>query len=128
MFRILLILLIVVPALEMWGLIMIGSWIGAWETLLLLLLTGFAGAYLVKKEARKVWHYAQYQMSVGQVPTQSILDGICLFAAGLLLLTPGFFTDIAGFLLVLPITRAVVRSFLMALIKKWISRGRIIRF
>lgn len=124
MFRIIVIIMIVVPAIEIWGLISVGQLIGGWQTFGLILLTGFLGAFLAKMEAHKVWQYAREQMAVGQMPARSILDGICIFAGGLLLLTPGFLTDAVGFLLVFPGTRPFFAKLLLAVIRKKISEGQ----
>jgi UPF0716 protein FxsA len=128
MFQVLLLLMIVIPALEIWGIILVGNFIGGWPTFLLIILTGFFGAFLAKQEARKVWNYARHQLSMGQIPAASILDGICIFAGGLLLLTPGFITDITGFLLVFPSSRAFFRAWLLWIIQRFISSRRINRF
>jgi UPF0716 protein FxsA len=122
-FRLIVLLMIVIPALEIWGLITAGRIIGAWQTFGLILLTGFIGAFLARKEGKKVWALARLQINQGQVPTQSILDGICILAGGLLLLTPGFITDFIGFLLVIPQTRAIVRIWLAILIQKKLLKG-----
>ena len=123
MFKWLALAIIVVPALEIWVLLKIGSRIGGWATLGLMVLTGVLGAWLAKREARKVWMYARFQLARGELPTQSILDGICLFAGGLMLLTPGVLTDAAGFLLVLPPSRAVVRTRLQDWFRKKLHNG-----
>lgn len=125
MFRWLVVIMIVVPALEIWGLLTIGSLIGAWPTFGLILLTGFVGAFLARREARRVWRDAQLQLQSGQVPAMSIIDGLCIFAGGLLLLTPGFFTDTIGFILVFPVTRWTVRGWVLLLIRKLISKGQV---
>lgn len=125
MFRILAILLIVVPALEIWALLSVGKLIGGLSTFLLLLLSGFLGAYLSKREARRVLDYARAELSRGQIPTGAILDGICIFAGGLLLMTPGFLTDILGFLLLFPLTRPLFKKGIVILIRKYISNGNI---
>jgi UPF0716 protein FxsA len=127
MFRWILLIMVVIPAVEIWGLIMIGQLIGGWMTFLLILLTGFFGAFLAKREGKKVWHYARHQMAHGQIPALSILDGICIFAGGLMLLTPGFFTDLLGFLLVFSGSRAFFRAWLLWMIQKLIASGRITR-
>ncbi len=124
MFRMLVIVMIVVPALEIWGLITVGHFLGGWQTFALLLLSGFVGAYLSKREARKVWNYARHEMAAGQIPARSILDGICIFAGGLLLVTPGFFTDIAGFLLVFPATRPLFRALVLKFVRTRLERGQ----
>lgn len=128
MFRIIVALFILIPALEIWGLFTLGKLIGGWQTFALIILTGFVGAYLSKSEARKVWHYAQHQLSRGQFPTDSILDGICIFTGGLLLLTPGILTDVLGFLLVFPVTRPVCKAAILYVIRKKIDMNRIRRF
>lgn len=125
MFRWLVVIMIVVPALEIWGLLTIGILIGAWLTFGLILLTGFVGAFLARREARRVWRDAQLQLQSGQVPAMSIIDGLCIFAGGLLLLTPGFFTDTIGFILVFPVTRWTVRGWVLLLIRKLISKGQV---
>lgn len=125
MFRWIALMLIVIPALEIWGLILVGSWIGAWQTFVLILLTGIIGAYLAKREGRRVLMDARLQLQSGQLPALPIIDGLCIFAGGLLLLTPGFFTDATGLILVLPFTRFMIRSWVLELIRKWISRGNV---
>jgi UPF0716 protein FxsA len=125
MFKIIVLLMVVIPALEIWGLLTIGSWIGGWQTFSLILLTGFVGAFLAKRESKKVWEFARNQMSSGQIPGGAILDGLCIFAGGLLLLTPGFFTDTIGFLLVLPFTRPVFKAWMLVFIQKKMRDGSI---
>lgn len=123
MFRIIVLLLIVVPALEIWGLFEMGKLIGGWQTFALILLTGFLGAWLARREGRKVWEYARQQLSVGQVPTDSILDGIAIFAGGLFLMSPGFLTDVLGFLMVFPVTRPIFKAWILVFIRKRIGTG-----
>ncbi|MEB3100535.1 FxsA family protein [Ferviditalea candida] len=125
MLRILVVLMIIIPAIEIWGLINVGRWIGGVQTFALILLSGFLGAFLAKREASKVWHYARSQLAIGQIPTRSILDGICIFAGGLLLLAPGFFTDILGLLLVLPGSRSVFAFWILRYLQKKIAFGDI---
>ncbi|GIP33704.1 FxsA family protein [Paenibacillus sp. J2TS4] len=128
MFKWLILLLITVPALEIWGIIAVGSWIGGWQTFLLIVLTGLIGAYLAKSEGRKVWEYAQQQMALGYSPTASLLDGIIVFAGGVFLLAPGFITDIVGLVLLLPFTRPVVKRWLYLWIERQIQKGRFLFF
>lgn len=124
MLRWIIVLLIVVPALEIWGILSVGRWIGGWQTFLLIVLTGLIGAYLAKREGRKVWEYAQHQMSLGYSPTASILDGIIIFVGGVFLLAPGFITDIIGSILLLPFTRPVVKRWLYYWLEKQIRNGK----
>lgn len=125
MLRWLTVLFIIIPATEIFVLLSIGKLIGGWETFALILASGFLGAYMSKREAKRVWEYAQHRLSRGEIPTDSILDGICIFTGGLLLLTPGFVTDIAGLLLVLPFTRPVAKVLLLKLIRRMIGRGNV---
>ncbi|MGO4273270.1 FxsA family protein [Paenibacillus sp. TAF58] len=125
MFRIILAILILVPAIEITILIALGHFIGGWSTFALIIISGFLGAYFAKREGRKVLEYAKFEWSQGQLPTQHLLDGICIFIGGILLILPGFITDILGFLLVLPYTRPIFKVMLLALIRKQIGRGGI---
>jgi UPF0716 protein FxsA len=114
----LLALLIIVPALEMWGIIEMGQWIGGWATFGLLILTGFLGARLVRTEGRKVWQQAQRQMEAGQVPGYTLLEGLCVLAGGIMLMAPGFISDIIGISMLLPVTRPLYRIILY----RWLER------
>ncbi|GIQ69855.1 membrane protein FxsA [Xylanibacillus composti] len=125
MFKLLLLLLIVVPAIEIWLMILIGGQIGSWNTLLLILLTAVAGAYLTKREASLVWSQARFEMENHRVPGRHLLDGICILIGGVLLLAPGFLTDAVGFLLIFPPTRLWFRVLLMRVLQKALSKGTI---
>ncbi|MBD0382783.1 FxsA family protein [Paenibacillus sedimenti] len=125
MFRLLLAVFIVVPAIEIAFMITLGHFIGGWTTFALIVLSGFLGAYFAKREGSKVWEYARYEWSQGQLPAKHLLDGICIFVGGILLITPGFVTDILGFLLVFPFTRPIFKVLFLSLIQKQIGKGRI---
>lgn len=123
MARIVILLLVVVPALEIWGLIAMGKRIGGWQTFALIVLTGLFGAWLARREFGRVWAFARQQYAYGEIPTQAILDGICVFIGGLLLVIPGFLTDIVGLAMLLPPSRAFFRDGLSALIRKKLLDG-----
>ncbi|WP_309121474.1 FxsA family protein [Paenibacillus sp.] len=125
MFRWMVLLMVLIPALEIWILLETGRLIGGWQTFALIVIMGFAGAYLAKREGRRVLEYARVELSRGIVPTSSILDGICIFAGGLLMLTPGFLTDAVGIVLVFPGTRFIFKSALLKFIKRKIDRGEL---
>lgn len=124
--RILVILLIVVPALEIGVLILSGNLIGAWPTVFLVILTGVLGAWLAKKEGLEALRLAQIQAQNGQIPSGIILDGICILVGGVVLLTPGFITDAIGFILLIPATRSVIKAWLQKLFEKMIQSGQFI--
>ncbi|MFC3883212.1 FxsA family protein [Bacillus songklensis] len=116
--RFLIPVLIIVPAMEMWLLILSGKTFGALPTFLLVMLTGVLGAYLTKKQGMAVLMQAREQLSYGQIPGGAILDGVCILFGGAVLLTPGFLTDVLGFFLLFPPTRRVVKPILA----KWLQR------
>lgn len=114
-FRLIVLFLIIVPIIEIWGLLQIGHWVGAWPTVLGVITTGVVGGYLAKRQGLQTLRLVQLQIEQRQVPGEAILDGICILMGGLMLLTPGFFTDVIGFLLLVPLTRGIVKLWL----KRW---------
>ena len=88
---------ILVPIIEISIFILIGSEIGVLNTIAIILLTAFVGIYLVRKQGLSLLFNAQRNMAQGIFPTQEIKGGIFLLVSGLLLITPGFFTDCFGF-------------------------------
>lgn len=112
MFGKLLILFTVVPVVELWVLIRIGAVIGAIPTVLIVIGTGLAGAHLAREQGFSVWARIHQELAMGRIPTDAMIDGLLVFAAAVTLITPGFITDIFGFLLLIPATRAPVRRFL----------------
>ncbi|GAA3447196.1 FxsA family protein [Planomonospora venezuelensis] len=100
---------LVVPILEIWALIQVGQIIGGPLTVALLLADSLLGAWIVRREGRRAWQSLQAALGGGRMPDRELADGAMIVAGGALLLTPGFFTDIAGFLLVLPFTRPLMR-------------------
>jgi UPF0716 protein FxsA len=116
-------LIIIVPAAELWGIIEMGRRIGGWQTFGLLLLIGFLGAWLAKTEGRKVWLDARRQMESGVMPGRALLDGLCVLVGGILLMMPGFITDVVGFTLLFPITRPFYRLLLYGWLERKIRSG-----
>lgn len=125
MLRLIILLLIIVPALEIWGLVTVGNLIGAWPTVLLVIATGIAGGTLARREGLSTLRLAQLQLSRGELPGEAMLDGVCILGGGLLLLTPGFFTDIVGIPLLLPYTRGIVKWWVKRQLTRMIGEGRV---
>lgn len=123
-----LIVLTIIPALEIYGFLLVSGWIGGWNTFLLILLTSVVGAIIARYEAAQVWGDAKKQLQARQVPGRAVIDGLCIFAGGVLLLTPGFFTDIVGFTLVFPLTRPLYRHYLLKWIEKKMKDGSFIYY
>ena len=108
----LLLIFIVVPVLEIWLFIIIGGAIGTYITLLIILLTAILGTFLVKAQGIYVLKEIQSKFDELKNPTEPIIHGAMILFAGALLLTPGFFTDSVGFLLLIPSIRSVTFSWL----------------
>ena len=122
MTRLLLLAFILTPIIEIAGFITVGGWIGLWPTLAVVLLTAVAGTVLVRQQSTQVIARINSQLGAGEIPGRALFDGLCLFAAALLLLTPGFFTDSIGIALLLP----PVRSFLAPRLLRWAqNRGSV---
>ena len=98
----LLLLFILIPLLEIWLFIMLGGFIGVYPTLFIILLTAILGTFLVKTQGIKVLKEIQSKFYELENPTEPLVHGAMVLFAGALLLTPGFFTDTIGFLLLLP--------------------------
>jgi UPF0716 protein FxsA len=105
---------VVVPLAEIYAVIRVGQWIGAWWTVLLLIADSLVGAWLVKQEGRRTWRALVRKLERAGVPGRELADGALVLIGGTLLLTPGFITDVLGFALVLPVTRPLFRRALTA--------------
>lgn len=125
MFLILLILFTVVPALEFYLLFKIGGTIGAGNTFLIIIGTGIVGAALAKAQGLSILNRISSTLSQGQLPASEIMHGFIVFGGGLLLLTPGFITDILGFCMVLPGTRHLIVVLLANYFERGIKSGNI---
>jgi UPF0716 protein FxsA len=109
----LIVLFIIVPIAELALLIQVGSWIGFWPTLALLVLDAVLGSMLMRSQGRAAWRRFNAAIAEGRAPAREALDGVLVIFGGALLLTPGFATDVFGLLLLLPPTRAVIRRVLV---------------
>ncbi len=109
MFFLLLLLFLAVPLAEILVIVEVAQKTGILETIALLLIVSILGAWLVKSEGMGVIRKIQFQLVQGQVPNKELLDGGLILIAGVLMLTPGFITDIFGLLLLFPLTRPIIR-------------------
>ena len=100
-----LLLIILIPVIEIYLLIKIGSQIGAITTILLIFTTAIVGIYYAKYEGLSTLKSGFIQLSKNAAPTYEIISGAAIAFSALLLIIPGFVTDIVGFLIIFPITR-----------------------
>ena len=117
----LLLLFTIVPLVELWLLLEIGEMIGLWPTIALILATGVIGASLARWQGALCLQTMQKQIHGGQLPTDSLLDGLGILVAAAFLVTPGVLTDIVGFGLLIPPVRRVVRRTVAKLIRAKIT-------
>jgi UPF0716 protein FxsA len=106
-------LFIVVPIAELYVLIQIGQSIGVLPTIALLIADSVLGAALMRAQGRAAWLRFNAALAEGRVPGREVMDGALVIFGGALLLTPGFLSDILGLILLLPPTRAIVRTILV---------------
>ncbi len=114
MFRILLVLFILVPIIEIAVFIQVGEQIGLSWTLLVVIATAILGVNLLKQQGFKAWQEIQLSLAQGQIPAVEMAAAAQLLFAGGLLLTPGFVTDVVGFLLMVPQVRLHLARMLIA--------------
>lgn len=119
-------LFLLIPAIEIGIFIWTGSKLGALPVVLLILLTGVAGIAAVRYQGMEVWRKIQVAIYERRRPTEELLDGLCIIIGGICLVTPGFFTDIFGFLIVLPWTRKPFKIFISYIIMKKIAKRNFI--
>ncbi len=106
---VLVLLFLVVPLVELYVIIQVGSALGALNTVVLLIVMALAGGWLMKREGLGALRRVQSQLSQGRVPGTELVDGFLILFGGALMLTPGFLTDLLGLSLLIPPVRALVR-------------------
>jgi UPF0716 protein FxsA len=110
----LILLFIAVPIAELYVIIwVVGPALGAPLTILLLIADSLLGSWLMRSQGRAVWRRFNSTLAGGRVPHREVVDGVLVIFGGALLITPGFITDVFGFLLLLPPTRALFRRVLV---------------
>ena len=119
----LLLCFVLVPLAEIYVISQIGHLLGLPVTLGMLLLISGVGAVVVEREGLRTWRALRGALASGQMPARALADGALVLCGGVLLLTPGFLTDVVGLLLVLPPTRAVCRRLLTTLAVRQALRG-----
>ncbi len=113
-----------VPLVEIALFIQVGGFIGLWPTIAIVIATAMAGTALIRRQGLNTLRRAQREMDAQRLPVRELFDGVCLLFAGAMLLTPGFLTDAAGFVLLAPPLRRLLGNYIWRALQN--SRG--IRF
>ncbi len=113
LFRLLFLIFLCVPLIEIYLLLVVGSLIGPLPTIALVVLTAILGIWLLKIEGFETWLRLQQSLAQGKVPALEIVEGPILLVGGALLLTPGFVTDMLGLLCLWPTTRRKIAQYVL---------------
>ncbi|MCW8801643.1 MAG: FxsA family protein [Desulfobacter sp.] len=114
-----------IPMAELYILIHIGGIIGGFNTIILVIITGFIGAYLARMEGLNTMIKVRRSLDQGHMPAEELLDAFIILVAGLVLITPGLLTDTAGLLLLWPPTRNKFKRFLRKKFDEMAAKGSI---
>lgn len=101
----------------------IGQRIGTISTLALIFLTALLGSALARRQGLGVLRRMQSEMAEGRLPASSMVDGVLILLAGAVLITPGVLTDLVGFLVLIPVTRGLIKAYLWKRIERAVKRG-----
>lgn len=115
----------IIPTLELYLLFQLGAQIGAGTTIWLVIVTGFIGASMAKREGQAVLTQLQADAAQGIPPADHLIEGLMVFAGGLLLVTPGVMTDFVGFSLILPFTRKLLAPWFRSWAMKRFTSGTV---
>ncbi len=115
----------VVPLVELYFLIKIGGYIGALNTILLIIGTAFVGAFLARLEGIRTIRQISHNLSQGIVPAEEMVDGLLILVGGILLITPGVLTDLFALFLLIPFTRTHFKRWLRKKFDQMAASGNI---
>jgi UPF0716 protein FxsA len=115
-------LLIAIPILEVWLLVQVGQRLGLLPTVLILIVEAVIGVLLMRHEGSRAWKALNDAFTNGKVPTGELADAALILVGGVLLMLPGFLTDIIGFLFLLRWTRPFARKVIAFFVARRINR------
>ncbi len=116
-------LLIGLPLLELYILIKIGSYLGAFQTIALVILSAVLGLLLARIEGLRTLHQIRQSLSQGILPAEEMLDSVLIFAGGVLFVIPGVLTDIVALVLLIPLTRTIFKRWLRRRFDRAVASG-----
>ena len=108
--------------------IKVGQFLGVFNTLMIVIGTGFLGALLARSQGLRVLQNIQHDLNAGIIPSEGLFDGLFILCGGILLLTPGLLTDSLGFLCLIPYSRNMAKSWTKKRFKRIIEEGRATSF
>jgi UPF0716 protein FxsA len=123
--RCLFFLFMLVPLLELYILIKIGSYIGAFQTVALVVLMVALGVVLARFEGLRTWRQIRWSLAQGIVPAEEMVDGVLIFVAGILLIAPGVLTDLVALILLIPYTRTLSKRWLRCRFDRMVTAGSV---
>jgi UPF0716 protein FxsA len=113
-----------IPVLEIYLLIKIGYLLGAFNTVIVVIVTALLGASLARHEGIRTMIRVRESVNRGELPAEEMLDAVLIFIAGIVLLTPGFITDLAGIAILIPNARSWLKRSMRRKFDQWISENR----
>ncbi len=120
----LILLFTVIPLIELYLLIQVGRYFGAFHTIMIVLITGIIGGLLARSQGLSVQRQIRVDLQKGIIPTDSLIDCFFILIAGALLITPGMITDIFGFLLMVPFFRGWLKKRIKEILKRKFESGQ----
>ena len=111
----------IIPVIEIYVLVSVGSVIGSFNTVILVLLSAFVGAWLARQQGMSTMLRLRASMQQGIMPAEEMVDAVLIFVAGAVLLTPGFVTDTLGLLILFPPTRIRFKIWLRGKFDEWMK-------
>ena len=115
----------IIPFIEIYLLIKLGSYLGAFNTVIIVILTAFFGALLARYQGFQTMLRVRESLERGEMPAEELMDALLILLAGIVLLTPGFLTDLAGLVILIPSTRLMFKRWLRKKFDAWSSQKRI---
>lgn len=125
MFFKLLLIFIIVPLIELYFLLEISQFVGIFTTVLVIIFTGTLGVGIAKRQGYQVINNIRSTLNSGKMPTDDLISALLILIGGITLLTPGFLTDITGFLLILPGSRDLIAAFVKKHFLKYVKEKKV---
>lgn len=125
MFFKLLMIFILVPLIELYFLLEISQFIGVFTTVMIIVFTGAAGVSIAKRQGYQVVSNIRSNLNAGKMPTDDLISALLILIGGVTLLTPGFLTDITGFLLILPGSRDLIAALVKKYFLKYVKENKV---